>query len=565
MAKNFNTNIIIGGKLNPSLQNAFNKASKLAGNTYSKINKLSSLAGKAIGAIGLAAGAGSLAAVAKEGVELASSLTEVQNVVDTTFGKSADQINKWSKTALDSFGLSELQAKQYSSTLGAMLKSSGLTGKAMVDMSEKLAGLAGDLSSFYNISQDEAFQKIQSGISGETEPLRELGINMTVANLQAYALSKGIKTSYDKMDQASQVALRYSYLMDKSKDAQGDFAKTQGSFANQTRLLKTNFQQLSAKIMSGLLPTLSGLAQKANAAITSFTSDPAKMQKIQDVIKGVVDKIGDFFNAAYKVYTFIKDNWPTIKPIIIGIVSAISGLFVIKKIMSFVSGITSAIGFLTSPVGLVVLAIGALITIGYLLYKNWDKISAFIVGIWQNNVVPFFNGIGAWFAGIWNSVTAGFQSAWSGISTWFSGLWDGILGIIKSAANFIIGIFNTYINGINTITGAMGNLIGVNLKIPLIPTFAQGGIANRPSIFGEAGPEIAIPLKPGNRRSLGLLSQAAKILNADSGAGSVQIIYSPQISGVSRAEIEPALQANFEQFKVWFEQLQIEKGALSFG
>jgi hypothetical protein len=104
-------------------------------------------------------------------VNAASDLEEVQNVVDVTFGDSASRIDAWAKTAINQFGLTETKAKQFASTMGAMMKSSGLAGNEIVEMSESLAGLAADMASFYNLDFDTAFQKIRSGISGETEPL----------------------------------------------------------------------------------------------------------------------------------------------------------------------------------------------------------------------------------------------------------------------------------------------------------------------------------------------------------------------------------------------------------
>ena len=110
----------------------------------------------------------------------------------------------------------------------AMLNSSGVAQDAAAEMSTTLAGLAGDLASFYNIDTDEAFRKIRSGIAGEIEPLRQLGINLSVANLQSYALSQGITASWQSMTQAEQVMLRYNYLMQATSAQQGDFARTSG-------------------------------------------------------------------------------------------------------------------------------------------------------------------------------------------------------------------------------------------------------------------------------------------------------------------------------------------------
>ncbi|MBO5959299.1 MAG: hypothetical protein J6Q65_04170, partial [Lentisphaeria bacterium] len=168
-----------------------------------------------------------------ESIEIASELEEVQNVVDVTFGDAgAARIERWSQSVGAQFGLTELQAKKYASTMGAMLKSSGITGDEVYDLSTSLAELAADMASFYNIDVDTAFSKIRSGISGQTAPLKQLGINMNVANLEAYALSQGIETAYKDMTLQEQTLLRYNYLMSATADAQGDFARTSDSYAN---------------------------------------------------------------------------------------------------------------------------------------------------------------------------------------------------------------------------------------------------------------------------------------------------------------------------------------------
>ena len=134
--------------------------------------------------------------IGKSAVSAASDLAEVQNVVDVTFGESAAKIESWSKQAGKQYGLTETAAKKYTSTIGAMLKSQGMADDEIVQTSTDLAGLAADMASFYNLDFDTAFQKIKSGITGETEPLKQLGINMSAANLEAFRLSKGIEKAY---------------------------------------------------------------------------------------------------------------------------------------------------------------------------------------------------------------------------------------------------------------------------------------------------------------------------------------------------------------------------------
>lgn len=225
-----------------------------------------------VAAIGAAKIAEALYGWGKQAIAVASDLEEVQNVVDVTFGKSAGVIEAWASRAGKQFGLTELQAKQFTSTLGAMMKSSGIAGDEIVEMSTDLAGLAADMASFYNLDFDTAFQKIRSGISGETEPLKAIGVNMSAANLEAYALAEGIETAYSEMSQAEQVMLRYKYLMSATADAQGDFSRTQDSYANQVRMLETMVNTLTAQFGEVLLPIVSEVVGKINDMLSLLVS-----------------------------------------------------------------------------------------------------------------------------------------------------------------------------------------------------------------------------------------------------------------------------------------------------
>lgn len=203
----------------------------------------------------------------KSATSLASDMTEVQNVVDVTFGSMAKDINDFAKISIEQFGLSELAAKKYSSTMGAMLKSSGIAGEAVRDMALELTKLSADMASFYNLDNDAAFQKIMSGMSGMTAPLKELGINMNIANLEAYALSQGIQKSWQQMNQAEQTMLRYNYLLSVTSDAQGDFARNSHTWANQTKILKQQFEILKGTIGAGFINALMPVVKLLNALI----------------------------------------------------------------------------------------------------------------------------------------------------------------------------------------------------------------------------------------------------------------------------------------------------------
>ncbi|WP_438449442.1 hypothetical protein [Gorillibacterium sp. sgz5001074] len=597
--------IVLAGKVDPSLRKALQSAEKgtqritretgILGNVMSRTWGLAKTAVTGgVVAIGTA-----MAAVATKGIMLASDLQEVQNVVDVTFGQNATKINQWAKTAKNGFGLSELAAKQYSSTIGAILKSSGLANNQILEMSEGMASLAGDFASFYNVSQDAAFEKIRSGLTGETEPLMAWGINMQVAALEAYALSKGIKTSFDKMNEADKAILRYNYLLERSKDAQGDFARTSNSFANQLRLIKTNAGETAAKIMNSTLPAFTKLFQQGNQLMSKFGGDQAQIERISNKVAGAVEKgialipaatqairsfangVWDAGNAAYRIYSFMSDHWTLIKPLIYGIVGAMlvwkgtlgaialyemvtkaatlaTEVFSIAKwkdaaattylhilyakdaIMKGIStaatwagtaatwaatAATTAFGavlaFITSPIGIVVLAIGALIAGAVLLYQHWDTVSAFLANSWE---------------------------------------------AIKSA--FVVGV-NFIVDKLNWLIKKINKVKIPGMKIPLIPTigeetvsqsvssmdqYASGGFASRPSIFGEAGPEAAIPLKR-TPRSLGLLNQTAQALGVSPAGGGPTFVYAPNIPGGGNADgIRAMILSGFEDFKAMCEE-----------
>ena len=249
-------------------QNGFNRA-------MSGIQSLAMKAGKALAA---AFAVKSLVQFGAQCLELGSDLAEVQNVVDVTFPGMTAQVDKFAQSAAASFGLSETMAKQFTGTFGAMAKSFGFSEKSAYNMSTALTGLAGDVASFYDISQDEAYTKLKSVFTGETETLKDLGVVMTQSALDAYALANGYGKTTKSMSEAEKVALRYAFVQDQLSQAQGDFLRTSDSWANQVRLLKLQFDSLKASIGQGLIAvlkpvikTLNTLLGKINQVVSAFS------------------------------------------------------------------------------------------------------------------------------------------------------------------------------------------------------------------------------------------------------------------------------------------------------
>ena len=217
-------------------------------------------------------------------VDAASDLAEVQNVVDVTFGDNANKIEKWAKNAGSQFGLTETQAKRFSSTMGAMLKSSGLAGDKIVDVSTDLAGLAADMASFYNLDFDEAFSKIRSGMSGMAMPLKELGIDMSETALKAFAMEQGFSKSFDSMSAGEKTLVRYQYLMQVTADAQGDFSRTADEFANSKRRFITNVESIKTALGKTFINACTDAMNAVNDFLGSLLPDESKRTVLDDFL-----------------------------------------------------------------------------------------------------------------------------------------------------------------------------------------------------------------------------------------------------------------------------------------
>lgn len=194
-----------------------------------------------------------LTSFAKDCIELGSNLTEVQNVVDVVFPTMNKKVNEFAQNAASTFGFSETMAKKFTGTFGAMANAFGFSEKESYKMSTALTGLAGDVASFYNISQDEAFTKLKSVFSGETETLKDLGIVMTQTALDQYALANGFGKTTSAMTEQEKVALRYAFVQQQLQNATGDFSRTSDQWANQIRILSLQFDSLKASIGQGLI------------------------------------------------------------------------------------------------------------------------------------------------------------------------------------------------------------------------------------------------------------------------------------------------------------------------
>lgn len=327
------------GSASRSLVTGFSNTTKSIKSTRSGFKGLASTIGKFYATYWLV-----MRAVGKIGsaVDLASQLTEVQNVVDTTFGDMASKVDDFTKTSIQDFGMSELTVKQISSRFQALGTSIGISSEqvangtavankalmsqnntlykttdSMADMSLNLTRLAGDMASFYDVDQADVAKSLQSIFTGTIAPLRRYGLDLTQATLSEWAMKNGLDANIKSMTQAEKVLLRYNYVMANTQAAQGDFAKTANTWANSVRVLKQEFQAWGSIIGSVVINALKPFVQALNkvmlkvisftrtvadalGAIFGWTIEISGRGATADGMEDIADGVGDIGDSADK-------------------------------------------------------------------------------------------------------------------------------------------------------------------------------------------------------------------------------------------------------------------------
>ncbi len=236
----------------------------------------------------------------KDAIDISSSLTEVENVVRTTFGNYEKLIQDFSKTSIQDFGMSELTAKQVASRFQAMGTAMGFSQGKMADMSLQLTKLTADMASFYDMEQSDVARNLQAVFTGETEPLRKYGLDLTQATLKEWAMKQGLDADISSMTQAEKTMLRYQYVMANTAAAQGDFARTADTWANQVRILKQSFEQLASIIGGALINAFKPFVKTLNAV----------MQKVIDFATTVTNALGSIFGWKFEISAGgLADDW----------------------------------------------------------------------------------------------------------------------------------------------------------------------------------------------------------------------------------------------------------------
>lgn len=549
------------------------KQAKHSNATLNKISatskQISDGAGKLAGATApLTAG---IAAIGAISFKAASDVNESMNKVNVVFDTSAEKVKSFADVSLETYGIAKGTALDMSALFGDMATSMGVSRAEAANMSIKLTGLAGDLASFKNIGLDQAMTALNGVFTGETESLRGIGVVMTQTALQAYAvssgfvdcsksalqleketlaletaqqnynekvkkygknslearnamvkvseaeqkLSEGAKVNIADMTEQEKVMLRYNYVLNQTKNAEGDFANTKNAAANSMKTMTETVKQLSAEFGEQLLPIITPIIQKVTELMKWFSS-------LDTTQKGMITTI----------------------LMLVAAISPIAGLIsgILTIVPALITGITAVNAVMAAnPIGFIILGISTLMLLLTYLWQNCEGFRNFFIGIWQsimsvlsvvidfiknvfatdfteifgpflgtilNNffmtVKDIFDGIIKIFTGIIDFIqgvfTGNWQQAWQGICNIFLGIWDMIKNGAIACINFIIQGINSLIEfaltPLNLLIEAANVIPGVNIPklqfaIPKIPYLAKGGtVVSGSAVVGEAGPEL---------------------------------------------------------------------------
>ena len=452
-----------------------NQLRDMAKQTKNSTNSMTQMFGKVGKVIGAAFAVKKIADFAKSCINLGSDLAEVQNVVDVTFGSMSAKVNDFAKNAMDSYGLSEKVAKQYMGTFGAMSKSFGNTTEAAYEQAAALTGLAGDVASFYNLTTDEAYTKLKSVFTGETESLKELGVVMTQTALDEYALQKGMGKTTSQMSEQEKVALRLAFVTDRLSAASGDFSRTAGGWANQTRVLALRFDALKATIGQGLINVLLPIVRVLNDIIAGLQVAADAFKDFTEAVfgKGGSSGVSSAVSSAAASSGALSSNMGDTAESAAAIKKSLAG-FDSLNILS--SGSGSSGGGAGSSSGSAAPDITESITPE--VNSRAEKIKGFLNDV-KTKLLEIADMTG--LAGLWDNFLISVGNVKTGVLNLFESFKGAVAMVAPIFEKFKTSISNTFL----TVTGTITEILG-DFWLAITEGFA--------SFTAEYGPEIKTAL-----------------------------------------------------------------------
>lgn len=357
-----------------------------------------------------------LAAFAVTSFNTASDAAELQSSFDQTFGKMSGSMNQWAEDMGNALGRSTQEMQKAANTFGIFFNTAVDPAKAAA-MSQTFSKLAQDLGSFYNTDTETAIEKLRSGLSGESEPLRDFGVFLTEAGVKAKAMEMGLTGVGNELTEQEKILARYQLILEATKNAQGDVERTSAGTANQVRAAKAAWEELQVTIGTKLLPVITPLITKLAESLKWFASLPKPVQDFTLAAVGVTAALGPLAFGLGSLLSGFGKVLPLIvkiAPAFVTMSTVITGTVI--PVLATVARSLIGLAIAGGPLTLIVAAVGAV----YLAWRNWDKIGPIVQNVYTAVKTWLIDKLNS----VWETIKSGIQS----VADKFKWMWDVVVG-----------------------------------------------------------------------------------------------------------------------------------------
>lgn len=512
--------------------------------------------GKAFAGVATLVG-GALAAVGvgnflRDSITAASDLNESLNAVSVSYGEATSGIVALGETAANRLGLSTNQFNAIATQFSGFASNIAGEGGDVVGFIDELTTRGADFASVFNLDVDEALALFQSGLAGETEPLRKFGLDLSAATVEAFAYANGIGEAGKPLTEAQKQQARYGALLEQTAKVQGDFTNTSDSLANAQRILNANMENVQATVggpllnafaslttalipvvnelgpvlvgvMEQLSPVIADLAGQLPGLLTAlFPLIPVLGQLAIIFVQLVAQLLPVFvnlFTALLPIITelvpvlasFISDALSVLVPVIIILAEAL--MPIIQEMLPVFLQLFEALAPVTvelvrALLPLIQMLLPVFIDLMLLLLPLLVGIAQ-IIGQVMVLAINLFAAAVRFLGDVIGEFAEFFMETWDGISLFFGDIINGLIAGFEAFVNGAIKGVNRVIDAINSlkftvpawIPGIGGQKFGFNLSrlaeitLPRV-AMAKGGFVDTPTnaLIGEAGPEVVMPL-----------------------------------------------------------------------